>query len=140
MIDMGFEPDVQTILEHIPVTNLKPDTDDAEDPEKLLERVASKDRLRQVSRLRIITFWEEHLINIESQMPRIIITRYFARENIDNTLDSIFYYIFHPHHKKCSSLQYNRIELILYVLSQTLFNPIFINIATSSFFAVYRRG
>ncbi|XP_028399204.1 probable ATP-dependent RNA helicase DDX23 [Dendronephthya gigantea] len=47
MIDMGFEPDVQTILEHIPVTNIKPDTDDAEDPAKLLERVASKDRYRQ---------------------------------------------------------------------------------------------
>ena len=50
MIDMGFEPDVQTILEHIPVSNLKPDTDDAEDPAKLLERVASKDRYRQVNR------------------------------------------------------------------------------------------
>ncbi|XP_046847137.1 probable ATP-dependent RNA helicase DDX23 [Xenia sp. Carnegie-2017] len=47
MIDMGFEPDVNTILEHIPVTNLKPDNEDAEDPEKLLERVASKDRYRQ---------------------------------------------------------------------------------------------
>ena len=48
MIDMGFEPDVQTILEHIPVTNIKPDTDDAEDPEKLLGKVDAKDRYRQV--------------------------------------------------------------------------------------------
>uniref|UniRef100_A0AAZ3R579 Probable ATP-dependent RNA helicase DDX23 n=1 Tax=Oncorhynchus tshawytscha TaxID=74940 RepID=A0AAZ3R579_ONCTS len=35
MIDMGFEPDVQKILEYIPVTNQKPDTDEAEDPEKM---------------------------------------------------------------------------------------------------------
>ncbi|CAL1287999.1 unnamed protein product [Larinioides sclopetarius] len=28
MIDMGFEPDVQKILEYMPVTNQKPDTDD----------------------------------------------------------------------------------------------------------------
>lgn len=31
MIDMGFEPDVQKVLEYLPVTNQKPDTDDAED-------------------------------------------------------------------------------------------------------------
>ncbi|XP_061760569.1 probable ATP-dependent RNA helicase DDX23 [Nerophis ophidion] len=35
MIDMGFEPDVQKILEYIPVTNQKPDTEEAEDPEKM---------------------------------------------------------------------------------------------------------
>uniref|UniRef100_A0A4W5PED9 Helicase ATP-binding domain-containing protein n=1 Tax=Hucho hucho TaxID=62062 RepID=A0A4W5PED9_9TELE len=35
MIDMGFEPDVQKILEYIPVTNQKPATDEAEDPEKM---------------------------------------------------------------------------------------------------------
>jgi len=31
MIDMGFEPDVQKVLEYLPVSNLKPDTDEAED-------------------------------------------------------------------------------------------------------------
>lgn len=31
MIDLGFEPDVQRILEYMPVTNLKPDTEEAED-------------------------------------------------------------------------------------------------------------
>lgn len=31
MIDMGFEPDVQKVLEYLPVTNQKPDTDEAED-------------------------------------------------------------------------------------------------------------
>uniref|UniRef100_A0A2K6RXH5 RNA helicase n=1 Tax=Rhinopithecus roxellana TaxID=61622 RepID=A0A2K6RXH5_RHIRO len=35
MIDMGFEPD------HIPVSNQKPDTDEAEDPEKMLANFES---------------------------------------------------------------------------------------------------
>ncbi|CAG0918159.1 unnamed protein product [Notodromas monacha] len=47
MIDMGFEPDVQKILEHMPVTNLKPDTDDAEDAEKLMANFATKHKYRQ---------------------------------------------------------------------------------------------
>lgn len=50
MIDMGFEPDVQKILEHMPVTNQKPDTDEAEDPEKMLANFESgKHKYRQVS-------------------------------------------------------------------------------------------
>ena len=36
MIDMGFEPDVKKILEFLPVTNMKPDTEEAEDPDKML--------------------------------------------------------------------------------------------------------
>ncbi|NXD45743.1 DDX23 helicase, partial [Copsychus sechellarum] len=49
MIDMGFEPDVQKILEHMPVTNQKPDTDEAEDPEKMLANFESgKHKYRQV--------------------------------------------------------------------------------------------
>lgn len=52
MIDMGFEPDVQKILEHMPVTNQKPDTDEAEDPEKMLANFESgKHKYRQVSLL-----------------------------------------------------------------------------------------
>lgn len=48
MIDMGFEPVVQQILEYLPVTNLKPDSDDAEDPEKLLQNIkSSKHKYRQ---------------------------------------------------------------------------------------------
>lgn len=51
MIDMGFEPDVQKILEHMPVTNQKPDTDEAEDPEKMLANFESgKHKYRQVSK------------------------------------------------------------------------------------------
>uniref|UniRef100_A0AAY4ASN8 Probable ATP-dependent RNA helicase DDX23 n=1 Tax=Denticeps clupeoides TaxID=299321 RepID=A0AAY4ASN8_9TELE len=48
MIDMGFEPDVQKILEYIPVTNQKPDTDEAEDPEKMMQNFESgKHKYRQ---------------------------------------------------------------------------------------------
>jgi len=47
MIDMGFEPDVQKILEHMPVTNLKPDTDEAEDTEFLVQNFKSKNKFRQ---------------------------------------------------------------------------------------------
>lgn len=48
MIDMGFEPDVKKILEFLPVTNMKPDNDDAEDPDKLLLNFkSSKHKYRQ---------------------------------------------------------------------------------------------
>jgi len=47
MIDMGFEPDVQKILEHMPVTNQKPDNDDAEDESKLMANFNSKNKFRQ---------------------------------------------------------------------------------------------
>lgn len=48
MIDMGFEPDVQKILEYMPVTNQKPDTDEAEDEKILLANFNSKNKYRQV--------------------------------------------------------------------------------------------
>lgn len=51
MIDMGFEPDVQKILEYMPVTNLKPDNEDAEDESKLLANYYSKKKYRQVNLL-----------------------------------------------------------------------------------------
>lgn len=47
MIDMGFEPDVQKILEYMPVTNLKPDTEEAEDASKLMENFNTKKKYRQ---------------------------------------------------------------------------------------------
>ncbi|UXI18612.1 hypothetical protein NH340_JMT04555 [Sarcoptes scabiei] len=47
MIDMGFEADVQKILDHMPVTNLKPDNEDAEDGDKLMARMATGNRYRQ---------------------------------------------------------------------------------------------
>ena len=50
MIDMGFEPDVQKILEYMPVTNLKPDTEEAEDDKFLLANYNSKKKYRQVTR------------------------------------------------------------------------------------------
>ena len=47
MIDMGFEADVQKILEYMPATNLKPDTDEAEDETNLMLNLKSKDKYRQ---------------------------------------------------------------------------------------------
>ncbi|XP_058449299.1 probable ATP-dependent RNA helicase DDX23, partial [Malaya genurostris] len=47
MIDMGFEPDVQKILEYMPVTNLKPDTEEAEDASKLMANFNTKKKYRQ---------------------------------------------------------------------------------------------
>lgn len=48
MIDMGFEPEVKKILEHLPVTNMKPDSEDAEDPDKmLLNFESSQHKFRQ---------------------------------------------------------------------------------------------
>ncbi|XP_044743410.1 probable ATP-dependent RNA helicase DDX23 [Chrysoperla carnea] len=47
MIDMGFEPDVQKILEYMPVTNLKPDTEEAEDTTVLLANYNTKKKYRQ---------------------------------------------------------------------------------------------
>merc|ERR1712083_633571 len=47
MIDMGFEPDVQRILDHMPLTNSKPDTEEAEDTTTLLANLKSKTKYRQ---------------------------------------------------------------------------------------------
>ena len=47
MIDMGFEPDVQKILDHMPVTNAKPDNEMAENEKVLLENLKSKNKYRQ---------------------------------------------------------------------------------------------
>ena len=48
MIDLGFEADVQKILEYLPVSNMKPDTEDAENPEKMLVGMdSSQHRYRQ---------------------------------------------------------------------------------------------
>ena len=48
MIDMGFEPEVKKILEYLPVSNMKPDNDDAEDPNKMLANMeSSQHKFRQ---------------------------------------------------------------------------------------------
>lgn len=46
-------PDVQKILEYMPVTNLKPDNEDAENEEKLLANYNTKKKYRQVKKI----FW-----------------------------------------------------------------------------------
>ena len=37
MIDMGFEPDIQKILDHMPVNNSKPDSEMAEDSREAIQ-------------------------------------------------------------------------------------------------------
>lgn len=49
MIDMGFEPEVRKILDYLPVTNEKPDTEEAEDDSVMLRNFNSKKKYRQVS-------------------------------------------------------------------------------------------
>ncbi|KOS19497.1 Pre-mRNA-splicing ATP-dependent RNA helicase PRP28 [Escovopsis weberi] len=47
MIDLGFEDSVNKILDALPVTNEKPDTDDAENPQLMKRYLGGKDRYRQ---------------------------------------------------------------------------------------------
>lgn len=49
MIDMGFEPEVRKILDYLPVTNEKPDTEEAEDDSVMLRNFNTKKKYRQVS-------------------------------------------------------------------------------------------
>jgi len=46
MINMGFEPDVQNILNYLPVSNQKPDSEEAEDEEKLKINFTTKNKYR----------------------------------------------------------------------------------------------
>ncbi|KAK2782593.1 mRNA splicing protein prp28 [Onygenales sp. PD_12] len=47
MIDLGFEEPVNKILDALPVTNEKPDTEDAENPQAMSQHIGGKDRYRQ---------------------------------------------------------------------------------------------
>ncbi|KAI1938297.1 mRNA splicing protein prp28 [Ophidiomyces ophidiicola] len=47
MIDLGFEEPVNKILDALPVSNEKPDTDEAEDPRAMSQHIGGKDRYRQ---------------------------------------------------------------------------------------------
>ncbi|KAI1621650.1 pre-mRNA-splicing ATP-dependent RNA helicase prp28 [Exophiala viscosa] len=47
MIDLGFEEPVNKILDALPVTNEKPDSDIAEDPRAMSQALGGKDRYRQ---------------------------------------------------------------------------------------------
>ncbi|CAF4476297.1 unnamed protein product, partial [Didymodactylos carnosus] len=47
MIDMGFETDVKRILDFLPVTNQKPDTEDAEDSNMIMKDFLSRHKYRQ---------------------------------------------------------------------------------------------
>ncbi|KAK9480201.1 P-loop containing nucleoside triphosphate hydrolase protein [Lipomyces japonicus] len=47
MIDMGFEEQVNKILDALPVTNVKPDNEEAENSQLMLKYLGGKDRYRQ---------------------------------------------------------------------------------------------
>ncbi|CDW52257.1 Helicase C and DEAD domain containing protein [Trichuris trichiura] len=47
MLDMGFEPFVQAVLAYMPVSNVKPDTEEAEDEATLLANFFTKKKYRQ---------------------------------------------------------------------------------------------
>ncbi|KAL1861141.1 mRNA splicing protein prp28 [Paecilomyces lecythidis] len=47
MIDLGFEEPVNKILDALPVSNEKPDTDEAEDSRAMSQHLGGKDRYRQ---------------------------------------------------------------------------------------------
>ncbi|KAF4979906.1 hypothetical protein FZEAL_3987 [Fusarium zealandicum] len=47
MVDMGFEESVNKILDALPVTNEKPDTEDAEDAQLMKRYLGGRDRYRQ---------------------------------------------------------------------------------------------
>ncbi|CAG8525787.1 6531_t:CDS:10 [Diversispora eburnea] len=44
---MGFEADVNLILDALPVSNVKPDTEEAENPAEMLKKIGQKERYRQ---------------------------------------------------------------------------------------------
>ena len=48
MIDMGFEESVQSILDYIPVSNQKPDSDEIENKVLMKSNFLSKHKFRQV--------------------------------------------------------------------------------------------
>ena len=62
MIDMGFEADVQKILDFMPVTNLKPDNDDAEDETKLMANMAAGRRYGKQfwNSFMLLVFWNRY--------------------------------------------------------------------------------
>ena len=47
MIDLGFEEPVNKILDALPVTNEKPDTEEAENPRAMAQHLGGRDRYRQ---------------------------------------------------------------------------------------------
>ena len=47
MIDLGFEEPVNKILDALPVTNEKPDSEEAEDSRAMSQHVGGRDRYRQ---------------------------------------------------------------------------------------------
>uniref|UniRef100_A0A1I7T8J1 RNA helicase n=2 Tax=Caenorhabditis tropicalis TaxID=1561998 RepID=A0A1I7T8J1_9PELO len=47
MLDMGFEPDVQKVLEYLPDSNMKKDTEEFDDEEALMKGFTTREKYRQ---------------------------------------------------------------------------------------------
>ncbi|KAF1762375.1 hypothetical protein GCK72_010637 [Caenorhabditis remanei] len=47
MLDMGFEPDVQKVLEYLPASNMKKDTDEFDNEEALMKGFQTRQKYRQ---------------------------------------------------------------------------------------------
>ncbi|XP_015750329.1 PREDICTED: probable ATP-dependent RNA helicase DDX23 [Acropora digitifera] len=82
MIDMGFEPEVQKILEHLPVSNVKPDSEDAEDPEKLLAYMG-KEKFRQRETMWFVFSREFALSSLKAGAKDILVATDVAGRGID---------------------------------------------------------
>ncbi|KIH65931.1 DEAD/DEAH box helicase [Ancylostoma duodenale] len=68
MLDMGFEPEVQKVLSYLPVSNQKPDTDDIEHEEALMNNFATREKYRQcrTASYRVLKKISDPLINIST--------------------------------------------------------------------------
>lgn len=90
MIDMGFEPEVQKILEYLPVTNQKPDSDEAEDPDKMRANMeSSKYKYRQtVMFTATMPPSVERLARSYLRRPAVV---YIGSAGVEYTLDFLNY-------------------------------------------------
>ncbi|RCN36836.1 DEAD/DEAH box helicase [Ancylostoma caninum] len=74
MLDMGFEPEVQKVLSYLPVSNQKPDTDDIEHEEALMNNFATREKYRQVRFLSFFEFLAPHLVFFTVDMQLLLFT------------------------------------------------------------------
>lgn len=91
MIDMGFEGEVKKILEYMPVTNLKPDTEEAEDEDLLKKNWESKDKYRQtVMFTATMPVSVERLAKTYLRRPAMVYIGHIGRP-VDRVKQRIFY-------------------------------------------------
>ena len=113
MIDMGFEADVQKILEYIPVTNMKPDTDDAEDDQKMLANFASKHKYRQtVMFTATMPSAVERLARTYMRRPAVVYIGTVGKPT--ERVEQIVYWCNAESEKRCASLYRTNTCILMY--------------------------